>query len=182
MSERIIERFYPYIITSIILIIYYLYFPNDATDVFVKKPFNLITLLMTLSSVSLGFVCAMIGVLISLKDSSIMKLLKSKNALKDLFRYVQESCIFDFISLAFSMYFFITLKENSTLLQIHAYLLLSFMLIIILSSYRMIRILFSLTKSSIITKSSKELEETRIFKPDPNKLKAPRAQLRKKHE
>lgn len=181
MDTRIIERFYPYLVTFIILFINHFFFKNTV-EVFQENPSNIISTLMTLSTVSLGFVCAMVGVLISIKDSSIMKLLKSKNALNDLFKYVKEACFFDFISLGFSMYFFMTLKESSNILQFHAYLLLSLMLILILSSYRMISILFALTKSSILARSDKEFEEKKICKIDPNKIRLPSPNFRKKQD
>lgn len=172
---RLWEKTYPYSITIILLVLYQTIFKESSAEIIRNNSANLLTSVITLSSVFLGFVCAMLGVLISIKNTLMYDFLKSTKALSDLVQYIKEACFFDFVTLIISIIFllFLPSPQGSPLISdglssIQIYSLLFCSSVMILSSLRMILILFEFINTKDVTWNNKKnlAKEERITPKD----------------
>ena len=91
---RLWERVYPYVITVLLVLIYRYMLSSLLDPILQSNTTNIINSIITISSILLSFVGVMLGVLISVKNTAIVKVLDAQNALSDLMRYVKEACFF----------------------------------------------------------------------------------------
>ena len=109
--NRKLERYGPYILTMVVAICY-IYFSDYLFISIQPKTEKIATIIITLASIFLGFIGVMYGILISLKDSLLMKNLYKYLIIKDIKKYTQESFYSNWVAILLS-FFFIFTKSGS---------------------------------------------------------------------
>ena len=143
--RRWFERLYP-LITSICILIGYIFFLEDChASSLSSNSNNIITITITLASIFLGFIGVMLGAIISIRFTSMMDVLVQRNAILDLISYVKHSFASECISLAIAIGTLLINTPNAPLPKWEIYLLIFCISYMILSTIRIILILFALT-------------------------------------
>ncbi|WP_010502848.1 hypothetical protein [Paenibacillus elgii] len=168
--ERVAKYFgwlYPLLLALIILAVAYKFGFNSKVKYFDKVLDGSITF----SSIVVGFLGALLGILISIRDSSIVKAIFETNEKKTLKLYFQETFIIGFAVVIFSCTMHVMRDESSVVTD---WLFTAWILVaawFIPSTYRIVSILMSVFFSSNIS----------IDRPQGNKTEDPqtREQMRK---
>lgn len=141
--ESLWEAWYPFVI-SFVLVLVSLVTPFNAGTPHVDK---MIDASINLASIVLGLLGALLGILISIKDSSLIAYIFSSVHQHTIYRYVRHSIFGAFLTIAFAAVSYVFVGDSSrisTLSQIIFFLWLFFGLFLLTSSYRIIDILMYL--------------------------------------
>ncbi len=165
-NSKFSEKYSPYILPLLLLIFYSIYVISSDTNIFIIKFNDLINISFTLASISLGFIATMIGCMMSITSSDVLKVLYSKKADIDLINYIKHAAILNFILLVLSIFLiFFDIPNNKLLytynLHILVYCWIYLFFVCILCSHRVIILLFSLLNSIIKSEKNKYLETNR---------------------
>lgn len=145
MKWRTVEKYYPVILTLVMTCIVYLTISKLEMESLVKDIVNPLLSLMTVcATVFLSFVCAMLGVIISLKSNKIYMSEEFTSIRNDLYKYTLEltvvSCI-SFTIAAICMFI-------SEYIIFKIYFLFIGYCLMILEAIRVMRILFTLASEN----------------------------------
>lgn len=145
------EKYYPICISIIIVIIYMVKTPNKI--LYPKNFENLLSALLTIQSVFIGFLGVTLTILLSLKDEKIVRYIYKYKSKKLLSKYFKYPLMIGFMSLIWTIsmfylkeydeyYFFNTTNINNG--KIFLGVLLFIMVYFILLSFRVIDIIFNI--------------------------------------
>lgn len=159
---------YPYLISAIFTVLLFFTGFNYSSNGFEK----ILDAAITFSSIIVGFLGALLGILISIKDSKIVKDIfdtKEKYTLK---HYFEETFLIGIgiVVLTCSMYVLINIK-NKIVIDIFYYSWLFITLLFIPSSYRIISLLMSVFFNSNNDRSDERPEGNDLNKDDLEAMK-----------
>lgn len=141
-----IERWRPFFFCILFIIAFHFWLMPTYSYIIIKNTPNIISTSSTLASVFLGFIGVIIGVIVSVHDSKIIKLLKQAhlyNLLKEYIRVSFYSCI---LTLSFSIILLFISPENIfDISWWYIEILTYFIFLMIATSLRIIDILFAIT-------------------------------------
>ncbi|MDF2479429.1 MAG: hypothetical protein K0S24_4912 [Sphingobacterium sp.] len=172
-GSRKFEQYYPFIIPLAIVGLYYVYAAEAPTNLIIQKIPDLINVALTLSGIALGFLGTMIGAVLSITNSKVMRFIYAKNADKLLMQYIRHAAVINLLVLFFSI---IILISSPTPMAAPSRLLLYPWLYTFsssfLCSYRIIHLLFSLLEA-VNAENRNSQQQRKIHTPDSQKLKPP---------
>lgn len=165
MNSRFIERHYPFIV-SICISLGVLIAKINLHDI--KNLKEILSSVVNLSSILVGFLAAMISILIAIAGQRVMKRIKDNNASDLLKSYFFGSVSSGFIVVIYSTFLNIWVDLDN---EASRWLLISWSLIVsffILSSFRIIYIMMLILKAVLIEYDTKD-DESKTVIPDGKK-------------
>lgn len=142
MNGRKLEQILPFTLSLIFSAIYYGYSSNN--NHLLDNMNELINISLTLSSIALGFIGAIVSVVLSITNSKIMKTIYLTNTDKLLLQYIKESLFVNIATLVYSGY--LLLIDFKVISNCESYIWLFLFSYSILCSCRITWVLMSLLK------------------------------------
>ncbi len=173
MGERSFEKYYPFITPIIILALYYLYAKETPDNLIIRKLPEWLNISLTLSGISLGFIGTMIGAILSVVNSKIMRLIYSQNADHLLMSYIRAAALANLVVLLLSIVLLVTSNPPSvTPPWWFIYPWLFSFCCSLLCSYRIIQLLFSLLVA-VNNENRANYQSRRTYVPNRENLRPP---------
>lgn len=173
LNRRTFEQCYPFILPLLLLTFYYYYAAETSSNWIIQKLPDLMNVSLTLSSISLGFLGTMIGAVLSISNSTVMRLIYTQNADKLLMQYIRHAAGINLFVLLISIILLISLSATTTRLNtVLLYLWLYTFSSSFLCSYRIIHLLFSLLEA-VNEENRNNQQPQKIHTPDPKNFKPP---------
>lgn len=137
--SKIIDRLYPLgISVTLVFLLNYIGFDKTAHN-FEK----VLDSAVTFSSIVVGFLAALLGILVSIRNTEIVGEIFAQKEYKTLKRYFNETFIMGFSVILFSNSLYILMNETSKIAEILFFIWITVSFWFILSTYRIVNILMS---------------------------------------
>lgn len=161
---RNIERLFPAILSFIFVIVISFVPIHSITNMK-----DIVISIITFASILIGFLTTMLSVLITAIDNSIIKYIKKKNRIKDLYYFIAEPIIIGFILIIICLMFIPISDVNNLKDYPNYYFLGLFFMYFILSCIRSIGILILLIfqfidEDKFINKQDDDLDLSNAFR------------------
>ncbi len=144
---RIFEKYYP-LAFSVFVLASCLIFQDYFYPILIINFEKLLNAMLTLSSIFLSFIGVMYGVLLTIKDSSLMQFLKHYERTQDLKSYINQAFFSDWVAIFFSLLLLMLLENTAPYIEIAITVSLVIMAYMLANSYRMIRLLSKIVDTS----------------------------------
>ena len=165
--NRFIERWYPIIFSLIFIVLFHFILMPTFQEKILNNIFNIISVVSTLSGVMLGFVGVIIGVIVSINDSNLMKFIQKVNANELLKEYIRVAFYINIGTLITSQIILFIVPEKHQLTPWFCIDILVFLLLLmILTSYRIINLLFYIANINKSAKNENNLWNEEPYSPD----------------
>ncbi len=165
--NRLIERWYPIVFSSLFIFIFHFVLMPLFGIKILGNLSHIISMSYTLSGIMLGFVGVMIGVVVSLNDSKLLVVIKKANANNLLKEYIKVAFYSSIGTLCVSLLFlFIGSEDLQGVPWIGVDLLVFLLILMVLTSYRMIDILFDIAGINENYDNENNLWNNKPYSPD----------------
>ena len=172
-DNRKSERYYPFVLPLLAVIIYHAYAMQTPDNLIVQKFPDWLNISITLSGIALGFLGTMIGAVLSITSSTVMDFIYSQKVDHLLMQYIRGAAVINLLVLLFSIALLVT---SSTPIVPPIWLLypwLYFFCSSFLCSYRIIHLLFMLL-GAVNNENRAKHQKRKVYSPEPEKLSAPK--------
>lgn len=157
---KILSYIYPWAI-SIFIIIILLTIPFDISHK-VKNFSNVLESVVIFSSIIVGFLGALLGILITIKNSKIIKEIDDNNEMRTVRYFFNESLILGFVVILLSIAFQVLKDYEYDFVQYYFYVWFTITGVFALSSFRIIQLLMNIFFKSNDTNERPESNTSEI--------------------
>lgn len=163
--RRLWERTYPYILTIICTFLYHFCIPSDFKNILRGNIPNIAMSLISLAGIFLSFIGAILGVLVSIKNTKFESVLNENKATRDLINYIKECFFFSFVSFVVGVFLLMIYSSSELVDEKTTDIIIIVLLLMIFSAYRVILILFAFVERPSILGLHNNLWNKETFTP-----------------